>query len=1782
MSATERYLRALEGDEPTAELDALLGQVESEDGPMAAIRCLEQRVQRAGDDGEPELRSAVVELCDRIAREAGGEVALEAALRAVSWRGDDAEDGEDAVLRALLLTVHNPADLKRAADATGGVDAARSILATTLKTPEVKADGERSAELRRLLGKLFDIEGDADRAFFELLKAVRKAPNEAMYLDEAFQLALAAERFEEATVVFEELADDERLEPKLRATLCNKMAHLLERGLENPTAALMAYERSLTLHPGSKGAKRHRDRLRKMLGDAAPPVGEDAIDIDADDVLDEMTAPPTEAPGAAHATPPGPPPPEEFSLDDAFVPGSPDVTAPAANLESLMATAEAPRPSTESDMETAEAPDVTGSAPPLSEVFGAGPAPFSEDALPPASAEISPFDEPGLGPPVGVGELDADTDLVVADDELSMDGEPETTAKDSAADPDVTAPEPPPEGDEGDGPTRLAPFLANQQTAEAAESLPAATVEGSPVDVFERAGTLLGGDDVEGCIECAEAMLGREDRGSMALRVAGHGLMLAAKMGLPLPQRAVAVFEHEAAANPEVAIAKAAEVLEVLEEPAGYAWLFTAAAEVCDDPKRVRELLEPVVRATGVDSEPMKLLDKKLGVDLEAKLDVRRAAADADRPKARVWLESSVDLLEGAKLQDRARALLAELALEVAPDNEKIRGRAREAHAADPEAERAFLVALVDKLPPARVRGVREELARGLLKDGELDKAEEHGRALANDPHARAAGYSILDGVLDARGDSEAAHALAEERLKVAYDDGQPGDAELVALVERHLAKDERDALPDLVKAHASRDVGDLSAVGSISARLDELEQPLEAARLLLAAAEAGGTKDARRGWLEAALERSLEHDRALANDVSEALLDVEPDHLAATVARAELAVELGDAQGALKPLERLVARTDDAQEKARLHAQIGAILEEHLEDPAGAAKRYRAATDADPGHADAWRAQARIAEAAGDHAARAAALEGLLRELPERDPDAGALHRAHADALSRSGKTVEAERALKSALDVDAGDTDALKTWLSSLVTRLDDAALDLAFEPSDALLTVLGDQLSPAWKLDDAPAACRRLAVLARARQPDPGDLEDLFRGLLDARPDDRSLLRAYAAWLAGQKDDLALEHRADALERLLRLEDDEAALARFGGDLAVVRRALGDTAGALATLHDAIAASLKNGNQDAMSDAALDAALQLLASGDVSDPRLRVDALELKGRRLPGEKGAMFLEEAARVAKERAEDPDRARALLNLAVERAPERAESREALLELELETGRGEEAISTSEGLLKGERDPGRRAELHVRLADMIRRVRDDDAAALEHLHGALKESPKHPAALAAAEAWYQEHEDPRGLAKLYTTQLSRLDRDDREGRVVVLDRLAKVRRYDLRDQDGALEALEAIAALDPNAIKPREDAARILTDLGRDQDAAAAWRAVLERDPLSADAWRALFSLLTAGGRGDEAFAVAQAIVSVELGDRDLERAVRQLRPPFPRWPRAPDDSSRFKRELAHPLERTPIRTVLEVVGRPVHASFAKSLKEFGFRKKDRLSERNVPPSLLLAVRTVAQLIGLGGVPPLFRGERAGEHTPSFALLPAKEPGIVIAEDALRGGMTPERAFALGRAMACLSSHALPVSTLGPQRLKEVLEALTARFVPAAEGKGVHSRVNELGQQLDMAIFRGQPPKTAERVRAALETALRDYVHAREHLHVADWIAGVGYTGDRLGFLLVGDLAPCVRVIKQGAPKDKAIGARLATRELVLFSASTGYLSLRHELGLALPPNIAAPILELG
>jgi tetratricopeptide (TPR) repeat protein len=550
------------------------------------------------------------------------------------------------------------------------------------------------------------------------------------------------------------------------------------------------------------------------------------------------------------------------------------------------------------------------------------------------------------------------------------------------------------------------------------------------------------------------------------------------------------------------------------------------------------------------------------------------------------------------------------------------------------------------------------------------------------------------------------------------------------------------------------------------------------------------------------------------------------------------------------------------------------------------------------------------------------------------------------------------------------------------------------------------------------------------------------------------------------------------------------------------------------------------------------------------------------------------------ACNVADDRLKDAALARRILKEGIDRLGDSTLLYERLLDLDLAEGDPDAIIDSTQALLDQELDPQREAELHVRLGKLLTKVKGDKEAAGVAYRRAIELDPTNAQAIAGAEALFEENNDSEGLAELYGAQLKLIDRDDDVARIALLERLAQVRRYDLRDYAGAIEALEAMCSLDPDAVKPREDAARLYTDLGDWRGAVAAWRSVLERDPLHAEAWRGLLSVYALSEQGDEAFAVAAAMVSAEVADPELARAVRRARPPFPRWPKTTGAHDVVRLKVAHELERAPVRAVLDLCGRQVHPRLAQPLKEFGFSRRDRLAEKRLPQSVVLALSTTVELLDLEGVPDLYLVEKQGDAAvPPFALLPTQEAGLIVQSEVLSGGMTPERAFALGRAMAWLTPHGLVAGTLSPAEVKGLLEALVLLLLPSAEVDGEERELEPLARDLETHLF-GRRGKT-EPLRTRLTSAIRDYVHARGQLSVADWVAGVGYTGDRLGFLLAGDLAPSVRGIKAGADASQMLGARLAIKELLLFSISPAYLGLRRDLGLALSDSETAGILEL-
>ena len=780
----------------------------------------------------------------------------------------------------------------------------------------------------------------------------------------------------------------------------------------------------------------------------------------------------------------------------------------------------------------------------------------------------------------------------------------------------------------------------------------------------------------------------------------------------------------------------------------------------------------------------------------------------------------------------------------------------------------------------------------------------------------------------------------------------------------------------------------------------------------------------------------------------------------------------------------------------------------------------------------------------------------------------------AHADSTEvRSGERDEEKRAKA----------------LAKLTARLPGGAATrrLLSKPTDALL----DE-GYAFYLDTRPDelvglpfSVRILFAIALLRRGEASVALEILEKLVSEQPTDLLCLRAMSDALEGSEK--RADERLEAVRNLLlhhkRVLSDADVL-RYRAVSGALQWRLGEKENARATLQQAIVEADEEQLQDAVTDEVASAAVAALVDDEsaAAEPALRVLALRFLAEHRTELARAEVLERAAKIAASELNDVSQSRALLLEAVEAFPEGRTAPSSLMELDIQEGDVEAAVATTQALLLTENEPEKRGAHHLRLAELFISMQADTADIHSHLCRAMEVDAVAETAIELAERYYRAGQNFEGLHSFYVEAAENTS-VDRERRLMLWRKLVALRRDVLSDLAGCAEALEQVARLDTGSIQPREECARIYMKLGRFKEAVSTWRAILERAPLAKRAWRGLFSAYVSHGRGDEAFAVAAAMTSIELADEPMLRAVRLAAPEFPCWPQVPSNPTLLRHRLSHPLETPLFRQIFEAIGDTLHRHQAASLKDFGLRKRDELTEKNLPPSVVGASKRISAMMGLSQPPALYvspHGSADGRGA-YFALLPVAEPSLLVSDDVLQNGMTPERAFAMGRAMAWLSPQSILAGTMPSTQLVDVLEGLVELLVGAGRGQGDASQLKAEASRLERALFGQGKNDTGAVDRAALTKLVSEYETSRERFHLVDWIAGVGYTADRFGFLLIGDVTPSTRVIKSTAGDDQTLGARLAIKELVLFSASSVYLSLRQQLGLALSEKDAKPVLRL-
>lgn len=1017
-----------------------------------------------------------------------------------------------------------------------------------------------------------------------------------------------------------------------------------------------------------------------------------------------------------------------------------------------------------------------------------------------------------------------------------------------------------------------------------------------------------------------------------------------------------------------------------------------------------------------------------------------------------------------------------------------------------------------------------------------------------------------------------------------------------------HELRDHDRALEARLDAFAEvPDTIDLDPLLRLAAATDRWRDlPLEA---MSACAATGDDDGVRARWL-AGLADAWERrgDGYRAADCHEWTLSLAPADDRAHAALERFYRETGEWPALVALLERRVARVD-RRARASLWRELGALRERELDDPAAALAAYRAADELEPGQPDVLDAIARLLVRSEVHDDAMVALLRLVAATEAPAPRARLLLRAAEVAWRGLDDGDTAHELLVRALSDDPDFAAAIDAMVALRRERGELAgAVELLLEAA-ARPALAADRNR---RLGDAAELCAQLGEPARAAE--------LYRAVRAADGRDRRAALALAAfyWETRSFEELipileelcVATHAPDtlrvyllrlgeaatatgdtvrarrALARAIALDDDDptarhalAELLFASGAWAEARahiadllerdepdlppstcvelhhraarcaRALGDNVEA--HLHAAIALALDPSHRET---------LLLRLELDAGDPAAQAaDHLALAAGAAPDEKATRYAAAGDLYAGPLG-DPAVARELYREALAYRP--GDHLLLTKSLGLVTGDGDWSYSLDlvQRLIDTEQDPAVRARYRHLAAMILRDELGRRDVAVAALTSALQDAPTLFDAATDLEALLDETAEPEARIVFYYRRLEQLrDESCPPGELLRLwDRLGETCLAVGRRED-ALCALEVALTFAPDDPTRRQRLADLYLEAGDDRvdDAIAQHQDVLACNRRRTASYEALVTLYARSGRPSHARACEEALAVIGVRAVDPGR-IRAARPLTGGEPSSLDADA--WRALAGASVDAQLSALFALVTPAVAAARVRHRPPPRHAAGKKLADDDRP-----IARVLGRAVGVLGLarPPAFV-DRDQAAPCRVVLRPGNgvlAPALVVGPAALDGSLD-ERALAFTVARRLADLH--------PERFARLL----------------CPRADELAQLVELAVVLGaggETDATSPRARAAQwlaasldPVALDQVVVLGRRLRARaidpgraalDWLEATDRAADRIGLVVAGDLATCVRALELEPAGRSDKQERIL--ELVWSSVTEDLLSVR-------------------
>jgi tetratricopeptide (TPR) repeat protein len=490
------------------------------------------------------------------------------------------------------------------------------------------------------------------------------------------------------------------------------------------------------------------------------------------------------------------------------------------------------------------------------------------------------------------------------------------------------------------------------------------------------------------------------------------------------------------------------------------------------------------------------------------------------------------------------------------------------------------------------------------------------------------------------------------------------------------------------------------------------------------------------------------------------------------------------------------------------------------------------------------------------------------------------------------------------------------------------------------------------------------------------------------------------------------------------------------------------------------------------------------------------------------------------------------------------------------------------AINVLLRLAEVEQNPTERVETLLELAHIYDTGAHDRQNAILANRKVLELDPTNLTAIQRLSDLYEKQQDWQSLAEVTAAYVRTLGPAEKEKAAPLHLKMAEVFETKLKDDTRAINALRYALESQPDNMDALERLAGLYAKSPETfPHAVDMHRRLLRVDPFRLQSYHQMHQMFERRGEHDKAFVVAEILVFLRGQQQEEELFYDEHKSkvaPHSSGNLTPEDHERL---VTHPMERGPMRQVMEILGVELTKSFPSDLSRYDLKKEDRHGLKSD-----LSLRKWADEIAtVLGAPPMFDLWITKKHDLGFFLENATPPALIIGAAVPRKVQEKDQRFQISRLMEKLKGGHQLLDLLTNKDLETLTWTVVKMTEPSANVPSDSASIDAMMKRVERSISsRGK--KLLYDMRSQLVQLRIDFGKYR---------TAAQHTAYRAGLVMTNDVEVAIRNIAKEHPDirpvfadakgaSNTIGKIVQVRELLSYAISEEYFAARAKLGFSI------------